>query len=622
MESSKSPGHVISVSGESLDPAAAEKVRDILHHLANTVSAMKIFPSEHATIMNFVGLFVEKIKSYLELYGKLEIAVGEYSFGSGGRTVYTDEMTIKSLPFFFFKDGMQMLYFYQGLDREEIVDFLELIKKESQKPAEESDIVTAIWERDFVNIQYFAPDEYLESRILEERSETEDGRGSSVLPSEFARDIIEVKVDTSRFSTWKVTLTEEDRAAIEKGPAVGETADEPKPAVEEDTSGGEEDVKSRRSLAATMDPTLTDAEIQNLEGLIRTNRTISPEEEFLDLMVEIVFLEKDLPQLSSNLDVLLEYHVDELQRGNFTVSILLVHKFRDLEVHLAGIDPDKAALIGTFLKKIISEKTLDAVRDLINKKQAVAWDALIDFFTVLGPPALSLAAGIYDSMPDPDAQAKILEYVRGAAKKDPAVMAGLAGDERPGFSKAIMGLLAAVPGHKGLAHFSAFLGYQRKDIKLEAVNILSRIQDEMANRILLGFLNDKDEDIRVQAALVLNPTGEYSRIKQVIQDASSRAFRVRSLKEKKAILAFLGRTKTEEAFAFLRKTLTRRGLWPTPGTADMMVAAVEGLESMGTPEAIKALEKGARSRRKAVQEACARALARLASLQVKDAAGR
>ena len=200
MESGKSPGRVISVTGETLDPAAAEKVRDILHHLANTVSAMKIFPLEHATIRNFVDLFVEKIRNYLDLYGKLVIAVEEYSFSSGGHTVYTDDITIKSLPFFFFKDGMQLLYFYQGLDRDEIVDFLELIKRESQKPAEESDIVTAIWERDFVNIQYFAPDEYLESRILEERSESPDGQGSSVLPSEFARETIQVRVDTSKFS--------------------------------------------------------------------------------------------------------------------------------------------------------------------------------------------------------------------------------------------------------------------------------------------------------------------------------------------------------------------------------------------------------------------------------------
>jgi len=43
----------------------------------------------------------------------------------------------------------------------------------------------------------------------------------------------------------------------------------------------------------------------------------------------------------------------------------------------------------------------------------------------------------------------------------------------------------------------------------------------------------------------------------------------------------------------------------------MRLAAVAGLESMGTAEASAALEEGARTRGRKVREACAQALARI-----------
>ena len=176
---------------ETIDPVRVEKAKDLLHYLANTVSAMKIYPSEHATVGNFVDLLTRKFTAYLEAYDKLQVGIEEYSFTSDGIPVFTDETAIKSLPFFFFKDGLQTLFFYQGLDRSEILEFLELIKDEAQKPGEDSDFVVALWERDFPNIQYYAPDEFLENRILAEMRDARALRGASDRADDPASETIE-----------------------------------------------------------------------------------------------------------------------------------------------------------------------------------------------------------------------------------------------------------------------------------------------------------------------------------------------------------------------------------------------------------------------------------------------
>jgi HEAT repeat protein len=152
--------------------------------------------------------------------------------------------------------------------------------------------------------------------------------------------------------------------------------------------------------------------------------------------------------------------------------------------------------------------------------------------------------------------------------------------------------------------------FKNRDIKFEVIHTLGRMGNEMADRILMGFLKDPDEDLRIQAAMKLNPTEEKSRIIHVIHEASSPAFRKKSLKEKQAILSFLGRTRSEEALEFLAGTLAKTTFLPSSRNQEMRLAAVAGLESLGTAEAAAALESGTRTRGKKVREACAEALAR------------
>jgi len=196
---------------------------------------------------------------------------------------------------------------------------------------------------------------------------------------------------------------------------------------------------------------------------------------------------------------------------------------------------------------------------------------------------------------------------------DTGFLTGLAGDERPLLSKDIIGLLRKETGKKALSHFTDFLRFQNKEIKLAAVEALGDFRDELANRVLLGFLEDADEDVRIQAALRLHPIEEQSRIRRLIRETRTKAFRSKSAKEIAVILSYLGRTKTPEATAFLTKTLLRKVFWPSAQNLAMRLGSAAGLESMGTAESKKALESGTRTGNKAVREACARALARLAA---------
>jgi hypothetical protein len=607
------PGPAVEDLGAS-DPVRVEKAKDILHSLANAVSAMKIFPSDHATVRNFVDQLTQKFKDFLRSYQKLQVDIEEFTFTFAGKIVYSDDLAIKSLPFFFFKDGLHILFFYQGLERQEVLDFLELIRAESQKPAEDCDIVAALWERDFPNIQYYAPDEYLENRILTESRDDQAARGLPELPAELAHETIEVHVDPSRFSQGRIDLDDADREEVRKGRARAE-AEVPG----DGADGGPEssgrpaepakDAAAKRPAAA-MDPTLTEAELQSLESMVRVNRTMSAEEEYIDLMVEILYLAESEDSCRASLDTLLEYHHEQLQRGNFSVAVLIIEKVQELVRGLSG-SPAKTAALDEFLKRTVSPKTLEAIQALLAKKKAVDWESLLGYFRLLGPQALGLAAGLFALAPTGEARHKVIGFLEEAGAGNPGLLAGLADPSQPELSLAIVRVLARLPGLQGVPHLSAFLTFPDKGLKLEVIHLLGQARDERANRILAAFLKDKDEEVRIQAAMKLDPSEGGSRVRQMIRDAAAREFLEKSLKEKEAILSFLGRTRSPEALEFLRRTLRRAPLFASRRALEMRLASVAGLESMATGEAAAALSSGAVGRTRKVREACRTAIERL-----------
>jgi hypothetical protein len=604
------------------DKQVLKKAEDILNFMANAVSAMKIYPSDHATVRNFVDALTGKFDDYFKTYQRLEVSIEEYSFTCAGQVVYTDEMTIKSLPFFFFKDGAQILYFYRGLDRKELLEFLELIKTVSQKPGDENDIVAALWESDFSNIQYYAPDEFLENQILAEKREVQSDQNLPELPSDLAHETLEVKVDLAKFSEGRIELKPEDREKFHWRPvgdespedqAAGETPPAPEPVTSPDESSG-----LGKSPAAAMEPNLTESELQQLETMVRANRILWPEEEFINLTSEVVFLEGDLQICAASLDVLAEFQLDQIRDGHFPVASLIIEKVKELLSYLGTSSPEKTILLESCLKRLTGPKTLEAVESLLAMKGNVDWTALLGFFKMLGPSTLPTAAGLFETQTSQDVRAQILAFIETAGGHDPVLMISLANDARPALSLEIIGILARMPGHKGISNLSAFLMFKNRDIKLEVIHTLGRMRDEMSNRILMGFLNDPDEDLRIQAAMKLNPTEERSRLVHIVHEAASPAFRKKSLKEKQAILSFLGRTRSEEARTFLVATLERTTWLPSARNLEMRLAAVAGLESMGTAEGIAALEAGTQARGKKVREACAEALARASAAVPRD----
>jgi len=57
-----------------------QKAREVVLSLANTISALKIFPPHHASAVHFRQDFISKLKAFLDQFQKLELEIGEFAF--------------------------------------------------------------------------------------------------------------------------------------------------------------------------------------------------------------------------------------------------------------------------------------------------------------------------------------------------------------------------------------------------------------------------------------------------------------------------------------------------------------------------------------------------------------
>ncbi len=607
------------VGEEKADPQAVQKVKELVLSLANTISALKIFPPDHASAIHFRQDFISKLKTFLDNYQRLELSISEFGFYYQDKLVYQDEISSKSLPFFFFKDGLRLLAFYQGMDDEEISDFLDIIRTESAKPTDESDVVNALWLKDFPNLQYYAPEEFIESRILEERTESLSKRGLQVIPQELAGKVVDIKVDRQQLFSGRLELRPEEKQAInafvdEEVPELPENWQQnfafEAEGAESGTGTGQADQPANLAVKLPVSLQLTEEELSQLNRLLERNRKLSPEEEFINLMLEIMALEDNEKQFETNLNILEDFYLENIKSGHFNIPIILNRKIKELRTLLASSPDDRPSQLDAFLARTADLKILDEIRKLVDNKVQLNYEALYEYLVQFEEAAVPFLAEMYEKVENQAFRNLVRGFFQEKMATDPGLVASQLDEQKPQLTSVLIDLMEEQPAKKIIPYFTSFLAMSSRELKLKAVEALASFNDELANKILMAFMNDKDQEVRLKATTNLKFLGDTSRLGQLMAEVFTPKFRARSFEEKKALFEFLGRTKSEEAFKFLKKIFLKKS-WRR-STTELKICAVAGLEKMGSKEAIDLLRRGEHFFNRQVREASAEALVRLA----------
>jgi hypothetical protein len=564
-------------------PSAAQlgQVREVIHVLTNAIQAARLYPAEHKSVVGFIVNLHERLTAYLEEHWKLEIGIEEQAFTFAGKRVHEESQTAKSLPFFFFKDGMQAISFYKGVERDELKEFLETIRAVSALPPEEGDIVTALWERDFANIRYLAPDDYLETKI---------GQG---------RPPLEWKVDHQAMENGRIDLSPEDLDDIRNRIYAMERS--------EGKAAGVWD-SSRTDESGAPEALSTGSEEREIEAMLDASRRVSAEDEHLNLIIDVIYLEDRSDQYPGLADLILRTQRELVARGDFARAARLFNLLLELKSALGQTDPDKAAMVGGAVRGIMGGDMLAEVENSI-RASGRGDEAIFRYLGLLGPGAARLVGDLFERANTGSVREMALETLKKIGREDIGALMLLPQESKPGLTREIIGLVSGSRDKRVLPFLASFPSYKNAAVRLAAARALARVGDEASDKILQSFAADQEEVVRVAALEGLRPGADPRVVQRVLELAGGEAgLKKKSAAERGAVLAFLGRSRSEDACGWLHGVLKRRSLLADRRRTEICLAAVSSLAVMTLPSARLALEEGARKRRGRVREACRKAL--------------
>ncbi|MBN1271171.1 MAG: HEAT repeat domain-containing protein [Candidatus Aminicenantes bacterium] len=567
-----------------------KEVQKIVKSFDKTFHVMKVYPADSPAVINTTEVLFLEMHRFLDAYDSLFLGVDNSAFLFEEKVVERYENETKCLPFLFFKDGVRQLSFDKGLEQDEFTDFMWTLKINADLPIEECDIVTALWEKNFPHIGYFALDNFLDTDIgdIEDKSVFE--------------------VEKEELSKGSVHLDDDDNPGQDISGSRGQGGDFE---ADKTTRGEGGPYSSILPTKEAVSAALSEAEEEKLQKQINDIRNASSLNELIVLIFEILYLEDRHFQFSALLNVLEKCIPEAVQEKDYEEISLLLHRLKELQNILTGHNDEKVLIIERFKDKVRNKASIKTITDHYQEGKIENMDAFFDYLKFLGQRSLPLLCKILDESEDSPIRHRTFGITDAIVRTNINELSAFLPKYNNDVIKTLIPIIVSI-GEKGIIPLLAILSESKNpDIKIVLIHALGTFEYGYANRTLLKFLHDKDPEIRLQAAKNLNLPADKPVIEALVDLVQKKRFKKRQDKEMTEIFKFLAGTDNEEVFELFRSFLQKTSLFGKRKQDKVRLAVIQALELNGSQKAVELLLEGKIKSHKMISRACEQSLQKL-----------
>jgi len=550
--------------------------RDTISAFIKAIKAFRFYPPDNPTLKGFRDQLFKKFQFFLNKYESFVIQVGEYDLSFKGKVLYENRDVKTSLAFSLYKDGLREIRFVKGLEEWEIQGIIDILKHSETINQLEDDVVTLLWEKDFLHISYLATDEFLEETPVVVPDNVEQFRKNLVFKP-LAHHV-------------EVQLAEEgSEEGIDLDEILSKVIEEPLPFV------------SDKSVYF-----LTPDEVEGLRKDVESE--VDPIFVFnvTDILFEILALEKEREPFQDAINILIKVLDAFMTLGEFAKAtellkrvyiILKTYDLRDWQVEsirkiiLEAGDEVRIERIGRVLER--EEGRLEDVNAYLLLLQK---NSIKPMIKVLGELKNSKARRVFC-----DALSQI-------GKNAIELLTPFIDDRRWFLVRNIVYTLGRIGKEQSLPYIQKAFNHEDLRVRREAIQALGLIGGTKATGLLVKSLTDSDVRIRCMAAINLGKGGKKTGLIPLLEVVQSKDFYKREPTEIKAFFNAIGMVGSNEAVPVLQQLLERKS-WFGRGKADeIRIGAASALATIGTPDAKAVLEEGKNSKDETIRDACVQAL--------------
>lgn len=551
--------------------------RDLTSALIKAVKAYRFYPADNPTVKGFRDQLLKKMQFFLNKYQSFVLQIGEYNLSFKNKVLYENRDVKASLAFLLYKDGLRELRFMKGVEEWEIQGFIELIKRTDYINQLEDDLVTLIWEKDFVHISYLATDEFLEETPI----------------------VIPENIDQFR----KNLVFKPIAHNVEVDPLEGE---------------GDEEVDVNELLAKTVQEPpfsstnrsvyfLTPDEVEGLRKEVESE--IDPTFVFniTDIIFEILALEKEPGPFQDAANILNKILDALLTLGEFKKAsdllkriyfILKIYELKDWQVEM----------IRQLVENAGDAQRIDRIGRALERDEGIRLEDVNAFLVLLQRNAIKPLIKLLGELKNSKTRRVLCDALSEIGKNAIELFVPFIDDRRWYLVRNITYILGRMGQEQALPHIQKVFNHHDVRVKREAIQALGIIGGPKAVGLLVKALTDEDVRIRSMAAINLGKVGKTAGLIPLLEVVQSKEFQKKESAEIKTFFDAIGMIGSNEATPVLQQLLERKSLFGRGTTDETQSGAANALAMIGTPEAKAVLEAGGDSKDGSIRNACLQAL--------------
>ncbi len=551
-----------------------KEVRELFVTLSKALRAVQLYDENNPVYQRFVSSLQSEFKKLWVELEELPIRVEENRLTYAGEEVYRSDAKGDSLAFLFYKDGVREFTILPGIEEDEFLRFLDVLKRAKDLRPEGDDLLTVLWEADLGCLKYQYVDFLAEGVDLPTAGEGDDSALHEARVGELGSGEEEAE-----------TAEEQESGEAAAGPSQVSTED-------------------FNPTLYSLDPREMELLHQELAG--EMNRDLRSD--VLAALFDRLGEPRSPARQMEILEILRTLLPNFLSRGALGAASAVVHELTQLAATEGSLAEGGAKLVETILEELSgAEALVELVRALQDGAISPDPKELGAFLQHLRVGALAPLLRASEDVQDKVLQAVLTEAIGAIAAKNPqAILNLLAGDDVPVVIGAcrLVGQLEVVESGPYLA---GLLGHHEPKVRLAAIEASVKLKTSAAAGSLQETLTDPDRDVRIASAraigeLKYQPASDF--FKKVLM---GKEIRQADITEKVAFFESYGMLGDPGAVELLDQLLNGKGFLGRREPPEMRAAAALALGKIGTPDALSALETASVDQDPVIRSAAKRA---------------
>jgi HEAT repeat protein len=550
--------------------------RDLTSAFIKAIKAFRFYPPDNPTLKGFRDQLLKKFQFFLNKYKTFVLQVGEYDLSFKNRILYENKDVKTSLAFSLYKDGLREIRFMKGIEEWEVQGVIDILKHSETINSLEDDIVTLMWEKDFMHISYLATDEFLEETPV-------------IIPDnvdQFRRNLVFKPLAHH----VEVELAEEgSEEGIDLDEILSKVIEEPLPFVSDRSVyflSADEVEGLRKEVESEVDPVF----IFNIT----------------DTLFEILALEKETEPFQDAVKILIKVLDAFLTLGEFTkASELLKRVYIILKTY--DLQDWQVEGIGKIIIEAGEEIRVERIGKVLEREE-VLLEHVSAYLSLLQKNAIKPLIKLLGELKNSKVRRVFCDALSEIGKNHIELFTPFIEDRRWYLVRNIVYILGRIGKEQAFPYVQKAFNHEENRVRREAVQGLGLIGGPKAIGLLVRALTDNDVRIRCMAAINLGKVGKKTGLIPLLEVVQTKDFYKREPVEIKAFFNAIGMVGSNEAVPVLQQLLERKSWFGRGKSDEIHIGAANTLAVIGTPEARAILEEGKNSKDESIREACTQAL--------------